>query len=143
MRCVDVNVLVYAYRADLPEHDDYRPVLEAYGNDAEPLGLADAVLAGFLRVVTNRRIFTEPTPPEEAWAMVETLLTAPAAVLVRPGQRHWEIFERLARSIGARGNDAADAYVAAYAVEQGAAWVSADRGFARFAELRWEHPLEG
>lgn len=28
MRCVDVNVLVYAHRADLPEHPDYRAVLE-------------------------------------------------------------------------------------------------------------------
>ncbi len=43
MRCVDVNVLVYANRADMPEHSVYRALLEEYANDSEPLGLADVV----------------------------------------------------------------------------------------------------
>jgi toxin-antitoxin system PIN domain toxin len=142
MRCVDVNVLVYAHRTDLAEHDEYRGLLERYGNDTEPLGIVDLVLAGFLRVMTNRRVFSEPTAPHEAWLMVARLLQAPAAVLVRAGERHWEVFERLARSIEARGNDLTDAYLAACAVEHGATWVSADRGFARFGELRWVHPID-
>ncbi|MBZ1526040.1 hypothetical protein J3329_10590 [Leuconostoc mesenteroides] len=57
MLCVDVNVLVYAHRADLREHADYRGLLERLANDDEPLGLPDSVLAGFIRVVTNRRVF--------------------------------------------------------------------------------------
>lgn len=64
MLCVDVNVLVYAHRADLREHADYRGLLERLANDDEPLGLPDSVLAGFIRVVTNRRVFTEPTSPQ-------------------------------------------------------------------------------
>ena len=48
MRCVDVNVLVYAHRVDLPEHSHYRPLLERLANDDEPLGLADLVLSGFV-----------------------------------------------------------------------------------------------
>jgi toxin-antitoxin system PIN domain toxin len=142
MRFVDVNVLIYAHRADLREHRPYREVLEEVANDAEPLGLADAVLAGFVRVITNRRIFNEPTPSADAWRMVFDLLAAPAAMLVRPGERHWQAFNRLADSADARGDDVADAYLAAYAVEANAIWLSADRGFARFRELRWKHPLE-
>ncbi|RZM38247.1 VapC toxin family PIN domain ribonuclease, partial [Klebsiella pneumoniae] len=57
MLCVDVNLLVYAHRADLREHADYRGLLERLANDDEPLGLPDSVLAGFIRVVTNRRVF--------------------------------------------------------------------------------------
>ena len=38
MRCVDANVLVYAHRADLPEHEDYRALLKRLANDDEPLG---------------------------------------------------------------------------------------------------------
>ncbi|HEY5727017.1 MAG TPA: TA system VapC family ribonuclease toxin [Acidimicrobiia bacterium] len=95
MRCVDVDVLVCANRADMPEHSVYRANLEEYANDSEPLGLADVVLAGFLRVITNRRIFTEPTTPAEAWGMIGELLSAPAAVFLRPGERHWNVFERL------------------------------------------------
>jgi uncharacterized protein len=44
--------------------------------------------------------------------------------------------------IDARGNDIADAYLAAYALENNATWLSSDRGFARFRRLRWSHPLD-
>src|ERR1700687_286855 len=105
MRCVDVNVLVYAHRQDLPEHGDYRPVLEQWANDEEPLGLCDLVLSGFVRLMTNRRIFAEPTRPDEAWAALDALLAAPAAMPLRPGERHWGLFRQLADDITARGND--------------------------------------
>lgn len=48
----------------------------------------------------------------------------------------------LCREIGARGNDISDAYLAVVAVENGATWYGADRGFARFPGLRWAHPLD-
>jgi uncharacterized protein len=141
MRCVDVNVLVYAHRADLPEHPEYRQLLERLANDDEPLGLADTVLGSFLRVVTNRRIFTQPTSSDDAWAAVDALLAAPATVPVVAGKRHWALFRQLADDIDARGNDLADAYLAAYALENNATWLSADRGFARFQRVQWRHPL--
>ncbi|KZS63151.1 type II toxin-antitoxin system VapC family toxin [Mycobacterium pseudokansasii] len=142
MLCVDVNVLVYAHRADLREHPNYRDVLERLANDDEPLGLPDSVLAGFVRVVTNRRIFVEPIRQPDAWQAVDALLAAPAAVRLGPGERHWMLFRQLAADIDASGNDIADAYLAAYALENNATWVSADRGFARFRRLRWRHPLD-
>ena len=142
MNCVDVNVLVYAHREDLPEHPKYQQLIEATANADEPLGLPDAVLAAFLRIVTNRRVFVEPTAVEEAWAQVESLVQAPAAMVLRPGPRHWQCFRALADGVGAAGNDLADAYLAAYAVEANATWLSADRGFARFPGLRWRHPLQ-
>lgn len=143
MRCVDVNVLVYAHRADLPQHADYRRLLERLANDDEPLGLADAVLSGFVRVTTNRRIFVEPTALDDAWRAVDELLAAPAAMRITPGPRHWDHFRQLATDIDACGNDVPDAYLAAYALENNATWLSADRGFARFTRLRWVSPLEG
>ncbi len=141
MRCVDVNVLVYAHRADLTEHADYRPLLERLANDDEPLGLPDLVLSGFIRLITNRRVFAEPTPVDEAWQAVDALLAAPAAMKLSAGPRHWDLFRQLVDDIDARGNDVPDAYLAAYALDNNATWLSADRGFARFRRLRWEHPL--
>src|SRR5262245_16544951 len=108
MLCVDTNVLVYAHRADLAEHADYRPLLERLANDDEPLGLPDIVLSGFVRVVTNRRIFSEPTSPDDAWDAVEALVVAPAAMRLRAGERHWVLFRQLAKDINARGNDIQD-----------------------------------
>ncbi|HUL99047.1 MAG TPA: type II toxin-antitoxin system VapC family toxin [Mycobacterium sp.] len=141
MRCVDVNVLVYAHRADLPEHVDYRPLLEQLANDDEPLGVPDLVLSGFARVMTNRRLFAEPSTPPHVWEAVEALLAAPATMRLRAGERHWPLFRQLVNDVDARGNDVADAYLAAYALENNATWLSADRGFARFHRLRWRHPL--
>jgi toxin-antitoxin system PIN domain toxin len=142
MLCVDVNVLVYAHRKEVPEHSDYRRLLERLANDDQPLGLPDLALSGFVRVMTNRRIFTKPTSSAEAWEAVAALLAAPATMRLRAGERHWELFRQLAGNIDARGNDIADAYLAAYALENNATWLSADRGFARFHRLRWSHPLD-
>ena len=141
MRCVDVNVLVYANRRDLDEHSDYRDLLERLANDDEPLGIPDLGLVGFVRVMTSRRIFAEPASAEEAWTAVEALLDAPSTMRLTPGERHWTLFRELAADIDARGNDISDAYLAAYALENNATWLSADRGFARFRRLRWSHPL--
>lgn len=100
------------------------------------------MLSGFVRVVTDRRIFNEPTSPQNAWQAVDTLLAAPAAMRVSPGERHWSLFRQLASDIDAKSNDIADAFLAAYALEHNATWLSADRGFARFHRLRWRHPLD-
>ena len=142
MRCVDVNVLVYAHRPEGPDHEWYRAWLEQVRRDDEPLALSSLVLSGFLRVVTHHRVFREPTPLATAFDFVQALRSSPNAVSVSPGERHWDIFMELCREIGARGNDVPDAYHAAIAVENGATWYSADRGFARFRSLRWAHPLD-
>jgi hypothetical protein len=141
--CLDVNVLVSAQRADLPDNDRYGQLLESWANGLEPVGVPDMVLSGFLRIVTNRRIFAEPTTSTEAWGYVDRLLGSPTVALLRAGERHWTHFRSLANDIDARGPDVADAYLAAYAVDNNATFISADRGFARFSRLRWRHPLDG
>ena len=142
MRCVDVNVLVYAHRPESPDHERYRDWLEQIRRDDQPLALSSLVLSGFLRVVTHHRVFREPTPLATAVDFVGALRSSPNAISVGPGERHWDIFMGLCREIDARGSDVSDAYHAAIAVESGATWYSADRGFARFRSLRWAHPLE-
>ncbi|MFN8122375.1 MAG: type II toxin-antitoxin system VapC family toxin [Thermoleophilia bacterium] len=141
MRCADVNVLVYAHRPEAPRHDEYRAWLERVRVDDEPLGLVDVVLSGFLRVVTNPRIFREPTPLPVALEFIRNLREGPSAIGVAPGPRHRPVFERLCRETEASGNAIPDAFLAAIAIEQGATWFSADRGFARYPGLRWRHPL--
>jgi len=62
-------------------------------------------------------------------------------VVVAPGPRHWEIFDRVCRAGDARGNLVPDAYLAALAIESGSEWITVDRDFSRFPGLRWRHPL--
>jgi uncharacterized protein len=138
----DVNVLVYAHREDAVDHTDYRAWLEAAVNGAEPFGVADLVLSGFLRIVTHPRIFATATPMPQALKFVEVLRSRPNAVPVAPGDRHWEIFSSLCRVAGTRGNHVPDAFLAALAIESGSEWLTTDRGFSRFTGLRWRHPLD-
>jgi toxin-antitoxin system PIN domain toxin len=142
MLAPDVNVLVYAHRAELPEHAACRRWLEDLVNADAAFGLADIVMSGFLRVVTHPRIFRRPTPLSDALSEAAALRAQPNRVPLEPGPRHWSIFERLCRESRAKGNLVADAYLAALAVESGCEWVTTDRDYGRFHGLRWSSPLD-
>jgi uncharacterized protein len=138
----DVSVLVYAHRSDTPDHDRYRRWLElVLGGDAA-YAVSDFVLSGFLRVVTHPGVFAEPTPFDVALRFVADVRERPTCVVVTPGERHWDIFQKLCREAGAKGNLVPDAFLAAIAIESGLEWVTTDRDFARFPGLRWRHPLD-
>lgn len=142
MLCADVNVLVNAHRREAAAHEAFRAWLVDAANGHEPLGLSDVVLAGFVRIVTHPRVFAEPTSTALAFEFVSALFACPASVRIEPGDRHWDLFGDLCRRVEAKGNAVPDAYLAALAIEQGAEWITADRGFARFPGLRWRHPLD-
>jgi toxin-antitoxin system PIN domain toxin len=141
MLLLDVNVLVYAYRTELPNHTAYRRWLDESVGAESALGLADLVLSAFLRIVTNPRIFRTPTPIEAALQFVEALRTQRNSEVVAPGPRHWAIFSRLCVETPASGNLVPDAYLAALAIESGSELVTTDRDFARFSGLRWRAPF--
>ena len=143
MRLVDVNVLVYAHRLDTPGHENYAAWLRDLLAGQEPYGISDLVLSGFLRVVTNPKVFKQPTPIEAALDFTAVIRTQPNCVPVEPGRRHWDIFAGLCRSAGVKGNLVPDAWFAALAIESGSEWITTDRDFSRFPGLRWRHPLEG
>ena len=141
MQLLDVNVLVYAFRKDGPQYDCYASWMQELVGGDRPFGIPDLVLSGFLRIVTHPRIFSEPTPIDEALAFTERLRESPTYVTVVPGPRHWSIFAGLCRSTGARGNLVPDAYLAAMAIESGSEWITTDRDYSRFPGLRWRLPL--
>lgn len=138
----DVNILIYAFREDLPGHEQYRAWLHARVRALEAFGLSELVLSGALRVLTHPRVLAPPTPLDRALEFVSALRAQPNSVLLHPGPRHWDIFARLCAAAGAKGNLVADAYHAALAIEHGCEWITTDRDFARFPGLRWRHPLE-
>ena len=98
-------------------------------------------MRGFLRIVTNPKIFTPATPMDTALEFCRSLIQLPQSVLVLPTHRHWEIFVDLCQRAKIKGPLVTDAYLAALAIEHGCELVTTDSDFSRFEGLRWSHPL--
>ena len=139
MILTDVNVLIYAHREDAADHRRFRDWMDGVVAGPEAFGISDLVLSGFLRVVTHPKIFHPPTPLRRAQEFCEFLRDQPNAVLITPGERHWEIFTSFCVNANARGDLVSDAFLAALAVESGCEWITTDRDYSRFPGLRWRH----
>jgi toxin-antitoxin system PIN domain toxin len=137
----DVNVLLYAFRGDAPEHGGFRGWLQSVVNGEAPYGMSPQVLGSVVRIATHPRIFAKPSRLEEALAFAAVLLDQPHCQVVEPGPRHWRIFRELCRRAQATGNLVQDAWFAALAMESGCEWITADRDYARFEGLRWRAPF--
>lgn len=137
----DINVLIYAHRSDSPEHERYARWLTRLVESPSPFGLSDFVMTGFLRIVTNRRIFPEPTPRATAIDFIENLLLQPNCVFVLPRPRQWSLMASLCEQADIAGPMVSDAYLAALTIDHGCELVTTDSDFARYPGLRWSHPL--
>lgn len=138
----DVNVLLYAFREESERHAEYHAWLQDALNGAETVALFEPVLAAAMRIATHPGIFKPPSPRESVEAFVDACLAAPAATAVRAGLGHWAIFRDLCARVDCRGNLVQDAYLAAMALEHNCTFVTTDRDYAGFPQLRWRHPLE-
>jgi toxin-antitoxin system PIN domain toxin len=142
MILLDVNVLIYAFRADSERHGEFRTwLLEAVSGDAA-FGLSEQVLASVVRITTHPKIYVKPSKVSEVFSFCDTLRELPNCALIYPKARHWEIFHKLCQQTDVKGNLVQDAWFAALAIESGCEWITTDRDYSRFRGLRWRHPLE-
>ena len=139
----DVNVLIYAFRKDVPEHALCNPWLTAVVASDDRFGLSRPTLAALVRITTNPRSYREPSSLAEAFTFCDYLLDQPNCQVVEPGERHWDIFQRLCRKTDTRGPRVTDAWFAALAIEWGCEWITLDRDYARFPALKWRVPEAG
>jgi len=138
---VDVNLLLFATVASTPEHAVARPWFTARLNGSAAVGLPWSALLGFIRIVSNRRIYERPVALADAWREVERWLDCPSVWIPQPTERHRDILGALLVQAAFRANLVSDAHLAALAIEHGLTLCSTDGNFARFPGLRWENPL--
>lgn len=141
MILVDANLLVYAHVKDMPQHEASRAWLDEKLNGTSPIGLPWASLLGFVRLVSNPRIFERPRSVAQAWRQAESWLDCPPVWTPAATERHREVLGSLLSAAGLRANLVPDAHLAALAIEHGLVLCSTDGDFARFPRLRWENPL--
>jgi uncharacterized protein len=139
---VDVNVLVYAVHAGLPQHAASRVWLDRnLGGRPQSVALPWPVLLGYLRVVTNPKIYPSPLPVAQAWQQAQRWMDAPAAWIPAPGPRHRWFLAELIDATHPAGSRISDLHLAALAMENGLTVVSVDTRFGRMPGVRHLNPM--
>lgn len=129
----DVNVLIAASRSDHPHHAEALAWLEealAACAGGGRFSVLPMVAAGFLRLATHPRVFTEPTPTPAALAFVQAILEAPGVELLGLGPE-WPDLVDLCQEYDLHGNDVPDAWIAAAVRARHEHLVTFDRDFRR------------
>jgi toxin-antitoxin system PIN domain toxin len=138
---VDVNLLMWAHHAQMPQHAQAREWW-ARALSATPLvGIPWPTIVAFVRLSTHPRVVARPLAVDTAWGTVAGWLERPNVRSPAPTERHAALFHGFLLSGRASGDHVPDAHLAALAVEWGLELLSADRDFARYPGLRWRDPL--
>jgi toxin-antitoxin system PIN domain toxin len=135
----DVNILIYAFRTDAAEHRVWNPWLTDVVASDRRFAISPLALSALVRITTGRA-YTAPRTLEEAFGFCNYLTAQPNCEIVEPGERHWDIFQRLCHQTNTRGPRVTDAWFAALAIEWSCEWVTMDRDFARFPGLTLSVP---
>ena len=144
MIAIDTNLLVYAHRPEMPFHERAREVLTAAVAGTEPVSVPWPCAHEFLAVVSNPRIFRDPTPMDVALEAVRRLLDSLDGGFLAEGEGYLHTLERIVRPALLQGAIVHDARIAAICLYHGVRvlW-SADRDFSRFPDLAVANPLPG
>jgi len=126
----------------MPFHERARQALPQVVAASEPVCVPWPCVHEFLAVVSNPRIFRDPTPMDVALDAVKRLLASLSGGFLAEGEGYLEALERIARPALLRGALVHDARIAALCLFHGVRvlW-SADRDFSRFPELTVVNPL--
>lgn len=142
MIALDTNLLVYANRRDLDWHDAAFEAVAGALMGTERVGLCWPVVHEFIAVVTNPRLFIDPTPLDVCLSQVDHWMTSPVATPLRETSGHLATLRRLTVRARVVGGGIHDARIAALCLDNGVRelW-TADRDFTRFPELVVRNPL--
>ena len=139
----DINLLLYAYDSASPFHTRAAAWWQQCLSGTEPVGLAQVVVFGFVRLATNVRVFRNPMPPIEAAEHVRSWQAQPVVQILEPQVDHVAHVLKLLETLGTAGNLVTDAQLAALVLDHGAVLHTADADFLRFPKLRWFNPITG
>jgi uncharacterized protein len=138
---LDVNVVLAAHRDDHSHYKTVRPWFDHLLESNAQFSVPNIVWSSFIRIATNRRIFTVPTPIKDAFDFLRAVTSQPEYITIDSDINHLELFEEICIEYDVAGDLTADAYLATLAIANGATLVSFDRDFARFSRVKWSVPI--
>ena len=143
MLAIDTNVLVYAHRREVPEHEVARDLLRSLAEGTQPWAIPWPCLYEFFSVVTNPRIWKGAASTQvQAWAQMTAWSAAPSLRLLAEPKDFIENLADFAQRPRVRGPVIHDARIAALCITHGIeTLVSRDRDFSLFPELEIQNPF--
>lgn len=127
----DINVLVAAYRSDHVHHAQASQWLKHFLQEAlqgQKLVLPMQVVSGFIRLVTNARIFPLASSATQAIEFVDWLLSDPKVQLLGYSSE-WPVLRQLIIDKQLLANHIPDAWLASLAISLSEPFVTFDKGF--------------
>ncbi len=142
MILIDANILLYAEDSLNPLNLKAREWLDKQLSGDLPVCFCWTTINAFLRISTNRRIYTNPLSVSQAANRVQSWIEQSSVKIIHPTDNHWNILRKLIVEDQAPGNLVSDAHLAALAIEHGCVLYSTDSDFSRFQKLKWQNPLK-
>ena len=136
----DVNILVHAHNANSAVHERRAAGGTRVCRAPKALGLAWAVILGFVRITANRKVVARPLAVHNVMERLRAWLALPHVHVAQPSEMHFSGLRAELERLGASANLTTDAHLAVLAVERGYVLYSTDADFAWFAALRLINP---
>jgi toxin-antitoxin system PIN domain toxin len=139
---VESNVLIYAHRGDMQQHEAALACIRELGESGKPWTIPWPCLHELIGVVTNPRVFGTPSTLDQVDAQIDEWRRSPWFVFLPEAGDHLDHLRDVLRASGAVGPRIHDAKIAAICLGHDVAelW-SADRDFRKFPGLRVVNPL--
>lgn len=84
----DVNVLIYAFSRDVPQHATCRAWIEATILDEARFGVSPVALSALVAITTSVRFYPSTSLLDEAFGFCEEIMAQPNCEVVQLGERH-------------------------------------------------------
>ncbi len=138
---LDTNLLIYAHRQAVPEHESARAAIEQAAASGRGWGVAIAAVAEFWSVVTHPAASGRPSTAKEAREFVDALAAA-GCRLWRPGARFGERLIEVAEDLAIQGPRIFDLQIALTAYDNSAEEIwTHDRDFRACPGLAVHDPI--
>jgi uncharacterized protein len=139
---IDTNLLVYAFRAAVPEHSAAKKAMENIFQDPRGCGISFPCISEFWSVVTHPSAAGGPSTPALAAKFIAALVEQTQMQIWLPTEGFVGRFLKLAADLSVTGHRIFDLQIGLIAIEHGAREIRThDRNFLPLPGLRVVDPL--
>ncbi len=142
MIAIDTNLLVYAHRMDMAFHKKADQFLTELFESNIPVAIPTPCISEFLSIVTNSKIFKEPSPREIAFQEIENILALEHITVIGELTGFLSILKKISTKAKISGGQFHDARIMSICLQHEISILySADRDFNRFSGVKIKNPL--